>query len=407
MNLAAAFITLAAFSSAAYCDESPATRPARTLGLPPGVVESADVSYGDAPGPANKLDVFYPEKAGGTLPLIVWIHGGGWIGGDKAGCPAVAMVPRGYIVASINYRFSWQAIYPAQIEDCKGAIRFLKAHAGDYHIDPDKVGVWAHRPAGTSWPCSARPAATTPRRSKAAVGGNADQSSRVQAVCDWFGPSDLSRFFKDAGPDNIFKRAPEKSPLPRLFGGPPEDHKDLVAQANPITFITKDDPPFLIMHGDKDNVVPLAQSQILADALKAAGVGCDMVVVKRWPRDRLQPPGRGKACGRLFRQEPESNGDAGETAVGEAQGEEGGIECVAGLKSAIQMRAAKGRECARQTRRTTRQSSITEELGRVLFASSFALLRLRGKSALQAVISERPRAWRPRRPSGAGPGRES
>jgi acetyl esterase/lipase len=107
-----------------------------------------DLKYGDAPGKANLLDIYLPENAEGALPLIVWIHGGGWAAGDKAGCPAVGMVGRGYVAASINYRFSQEAIFPAQIEDCKGAIRWLRAHAKEYHIDPDKIGVFGASAGG-------------------------------------------------------------------------------------------------------------------------------------------------------------------------------------------------------------------------------------------------------------------
>jgi dipeptidyl aminopeptidase/acylaminoacyl peptidase len=102
----------------------------------------------------------------------------------------------------------------------------------------------------------------------------------VQAVCDWFGPTDMSVFFQEAGNDNIFKPAPEKSPINKLFGGSVEDRKSLVAKANPITFVSKDSAPFLIMHGDKDMLVPLAQSQTLAEALKKAGVECELQVLK-------------------------------------------------------------------------------------------------------------------------------
>jgi acetyl esterase/lipase len=276
-----ALCTIAAFGSAVHAEQSPATQPAaRAAKLPPGFKDAIDVSYGNAPGPANKLDVYWREKAEGKLPLLVWIHGGGWQAGDKAGCPALGMVPRGYVVASINYRFSQEAVFPAQIEDCKGAIRFLRAHAGEYHIDPDKIGVWGASAGGHLVALLGTTGGANSKDIEGAVGGNVDQSSRVQAVCDWFGPTDMSQFFQEAGSDNVFKPAPEKSPINKLFGGPVEEHKDLVAKANPITFLNKDAPPFLIMHGDQDKLVPLAQSQILADALKAAGVECHLEILE-------------------------------------------------------------------------------------------------------------------------------
>jgi acetyl esterase/lipase len=242
-----------------------------------GIRAARDIKYGEAPGKANLLDIYVPEDAQGALPLIVWIHGGGWEGGDKGGCPALSMVRRGYVAASINYRFSREAIFPAQIEDCKGAIRWLRTHAREYHIDPDRIGVWGSSAGGHLVALLGTSGGV--KEIEGTTGGNLDQSSRVQAVCDWFGPTDMSVFFQQAGAENIFKPAPEKSPLYRLFGGPTDQHKDLVAKANPLTFITKNDPPFLIMHGDMDTLVPLAQSQMLADALKAAGVECHLEVI--------------------------------------------------------------------------------------------------------------------------------
>jgi acetyl esterase/lipase len=276
----AAVLALAALGSAVRAEQAPTSRPAgRGPQLPAGIAAARDVAYGDAPGVANKLDVFWAEKAEGKLPLIVWVHGGGWEGGDKAGCPAMGMVPRGYVVASINYRFSQEAIYPAQIEDCKGAIRFLRAHAAEYHIDPDKVGVWGASAGGHLVALLGTTGGENAKDIEGTVGGNAEQSSRVQAVCDWFGPTDMSQFFQQAGTENIFKPTPKHSPISRLFGGPVEEKKDLVAKANPITFITRDAAPFLIMHGDKDPLVPLAQSRILAEALKAANVECHLEVL--------------------------------------------------------------------------------------------------------------------------------
>jgi acetyl esterase/lipase len=254
----------------------PAAKAAQAPNLQ-GIRAVRDIKYGEAPGKTNLLDIYVPEDAQGSLPLIVWIHGGGWEGGDKGGCPALAMVRHGYVAASINYRLSKEAIFPAQIEDCKGAIRWLRAHAREYKIDPDRIGVWGGSAGGHLVALLGTSGGV--KELEGTTGGNLDQSSRVQAVCDWFGPTDMSVFFQQAGDDNIFKPAPEKSPLFRLFGGPVEQRKDLVAQANPLTFITKNDPPFLIMHGDKDTLVPLAQSQMLAGALKAAGVACHLEVL--------------------------------------------------------------------------------------------------------------------------------
>ncbi|HSU68441.1 MAG TPA: alpha/beta hydrolase [Tepidisphaeraceae bacterium] len=278
---AAAFVMAAVLVAPLARAEAPKSQPAKPIAKqnpPAGVRIERDVKYGDAPGVANLLDVYLPEKAEGELPLIIWIHGGGWQAGDKAGCPAVGMVGRGYVAASLNYRFSQEAIFPAQIEDCKGAIRFLRAHAKEYHIDPNRIGVWGASAGGHL--VALLGTSGSAKEIEGTVGGNLDQTSRVEAVCDWFGPTDMSRFWEEAGTGNIFKPNPAKSPIDKLFGGPVSEKKDLVAKANPLTFVSKESAPFLIIHGDHDKLVPVAQSQILNDALKAAGVESELVVLE-------------------------------------------------------------------------------------------------------------------------------
>ena len=109
---------------------------------PQGVQVLRNLAYVANGHERNRLDIYLPEKPTGRLPLVVWIHGGGWEAGSKEGCPAVPLVAKGYAVASINYRFSQHALFPAQIEDCKAAIRWLRANAAQYHLDPDHIGVW-------------------------------------------------------------------------------------------------------------------------------------------------------------------------------------------------------------------------------------------------------------------------
>ena len=126
--------------------------------LPAGVTAIRDIPYVEGGHERNRLDLYMSETAEDRLPLIVWIHGGGWQGGNKDNCPAVGFVKKGYVVASVNYRLSQHAAFPAKIEDCKAALRFLRANAAKYHIDGDRVGIWAPRPAGTWSPCWEPPA---------------------------------------------------------------------------------------------------------------------------------------------------------------------------------------------------------------------------------------------------------
>ena len=137
-----------------------------------------DLQYVEGGHERNRLDLYLPEKAEGRLPLVVWIHGGAWMGGSKDGCPAVPLTAKGYAVASINYRLSQHAVFPAQIEDCKAAIRWLRANAAKYHLDATASASGANRPAATWSPCSA-PRAT--RRSWRAGAGTSTSPAACSA----------------------------------------------------------------------------------------------------------------------------------------------------------------------------------------------------------------------------------
>ncbi|MBM3335000.1 alpha/beta hydrolase [Candidatus Sumerlaeota bacterium] len=280
--VAASVLALVICARATAQGEQPKSQQAKTKAaaqkappkLPAGVKVERDIEYVAGGGKSRSLDMYTPEEPGGKLPLIVWIHGGGWSGGDKQQCPAVRMVARGYVAASVNYRLSQEAIFPAQIEDCKAAIRWLRANADKYGIDPDRIGVWGgsaggHLVAllGTSGGIADLEGSEGPQ----------NVSSRVQAVCDWFGPADFTRI--TAPPSGKSLDAPD-SPVSRLLGGPVLENKDKARRASPITYVTRDDPPILIMHGDKDYVVPLDQSEMLYEVLKKAGVDATMHVVK-------------------------------------------------------------------------------------------------------------------------------
>ncbi|HUT61778.1 MAG TPA: alpha/beta hydrolase [Phycisphaerae bacterium] len=248
------------------------TRPVRQTRVPPGVKAHLDLEYAKVGSISLKLDLYVPEKAARPMPVIAYIHGGGWSGGSKNRCPAVVMCLKGYAAASIEYRLSGVATFPAQIHDCKGAIRWLRANAQKYNLDPNRVGVWG--PSAGGHLVALLGTTGDSNALEGDVGGNLDQSSRVQAVCDFFGPTDLVSIVGGRGferPNNV---------VARLLGGPVAQKKDLAVLASPLTHVTKDDAPFLIMHGDKDRLVPLSQSQSLHDALVRAGVESTFHVVK-------------------------------------------------------------------------------------------------------------------------------
>lgn len=229
-----------------------------------------DVTYCTPDGVAQKMDVMYPRIIGEKpMPVAVYIHGGGWTSGDKSGGAGSfdtrLLLERGYIVASLNYRLAPAYKWPAQITDVKCAIRFLRAHATDLKIDPNKIGVWG----GSAGGHLVAMLGTTDKRAGFDLGEYLDQSSRVQAVVDLFGPADLPAMFT----------ANAQVIAGRVFGSTSRDDPILI-KASPVTYITPDDPPFLILQGDQDTVVPPEQSQILYDKLRAGGVPATLVIVK-------------------------------------------------------------------------------------------------------------------------------
>ena len=245
-----------------------------------------DVPYVTGGGERQQLDLYLPAATGGPArPLVVWVHGGAWEMGDRHVCPAVFLVARGYVVASLGYRLSQQAIYPAQIEDCKAAIRFLRAHAGEYGIDPRRVGAWGASAGGHLVALLG----TTGHEHRFDVGEHLDQSSAVQCVVDWFGPMD---FLHWGEPPVIADRTNRASSASKLLGGPVSTHLDAARSAGPVYFVDKESAPFLIMHGDADPLVPLQQSQELDAALRKAGVESTLVVLPgagHGGRDFIQP----------------------------------------------------------------------------------------------------------------------
>ena len=229
-----------------------------------------DVTYCAPDGIAQKMDLLYPAKLkSDPAPIAMYVHGGGWTQGDKAtGAGSLdvrAILERGYVVASINYRLAPQHKWPSQIVDVKCAVRFLRAHAAQLKIAPNKIGVWG----GSAGGHLVAMLGTTDASAGFDVGEYLDQSSRVQAVVDLFGPADLPAMFS----------ASARATGQQIFGATSRDDPILV-KASPITYISKDDPPFLILQGDKDKVVPMEQSQILHDKLKAGGVTSTLVIVK-------------------------------------------------------------------------------------------------------------------------------
>ncbi len=246
---------------------------AKPYSLPAGIKMEKDISYIADGDEAQKLDLYLPEKATDKpLPLVVHIHGGGWVGGNKFPCPVAMMVLTGYAVASVEYRFSQKATFPAQIQDCQAAIRWLRAHSKQYNLDAEHVGVVGGSAGGH---LSALVGTAGGKKAFAMIGGNEEQSDRVQAVCDIFGPTDFTTVVQQAAEDknvkNIFEFNTPKDPYSSLIGAKLDD-KVKAEAVSPVHYVSKDNPPTLILHGTHDTLVPFAQSEEFAAALKEQGV---------------------------------------------------------------------------------------------------------------------------------------
>jgi len=228
---------------------------------------------------AQKLDIYLPLDGSGPFPLVIMVHGGGFMVGDKAdggGLTGVdQLLAAGYAVASINYRLSGEAQYPAQIQDSKAAVRFLRANATQYNLNPDKFGAWGASAGGNLVSLLGTTCGVT--ELEGVELGNADQSSCVQAVVDWFGPIDFLKMQEQfAGTSCPANTNDASSPESKLIGAPIQTVPEKVALTNPMNYITADDAPFFIQNGTADCNIPPIQNKNLADALSSV-IGADKV----------------------------------------------------------------------------------------------------------------------------------
>jgi acetyl esterase/lipase len=228
-----------------------------------------NITYNTVDNVSLQMDIYFPAKLNGKTPAVLYVHGGGWTSGDKAvgaGSGDVsALRAAGFIVVPINYRLAPRFKFPAMIEDVKCAVRFLRAHALEYGIDTDKIGAYG----GSAGGHLVSLLGVTDQSAGWDIGPDTVYSSRVQAVVDMFGPADLPALFSGSQQvvaQSVFGTSDPKSPI--------------LARASPVSWISRDDPPFLILQGDHDTVVPLSQSQEFYTRLTGAGVDTMLVVVK-------------------------------------------------------------------------------------------------------------------------------
>jgi acetyl esterase/lipase len=241
-----------------------------------------DLVYAEADGQKLLLNLYLPKSADAKEakrpPLVVFIHGGSWRAGSYKSCGVDYLAEAGFAVASIEYRFSNVAIFPAQIHDCKAAVRWLRAHAEEYGYDASKIGV-----AGTSagghlavlLGTSGGVAELEGTVGSKADGGNTEQSSRVQAVVDFYGPTD---FVLRAKTHDARANLPESGTY-QLVGGAAKDDLKRAARASGVTYVSADDPPLLILHGDQDKTVYMDQSESIRDAYRKPKLPVELIVV--------------------------------------------------------------------------------------------------------------------------------
>ncbi len=232
--------------------------------------EYIDVAYASGSN-AQKLDIFMPDTVKSKNPVLVWVHGGGWKSGDKAefrnSNRLKELNKRGYAVVVINYRLSGEAKFPAQIFDVKAAIRWIRANGATYKFNSDKIGAWGSSAGGHLVALTGTSGGVAELEDLTM--GNSSYSSKVQAVVDWYGPTDLLKMDSMALAQGCASsnHNAANSPESELIGFQITTRPDLVAKVNPITYITPDDPPFFIEHGLIDCTVAYNQSQLFYDNL--------------------------------------------------------------------------------------------------------------------------------------------
>lgn len=257
-----------------------------------------DQNYAGNNNPKQALDLFLPKdwKTGKSLPVVAFIHGGGWMAGDRRdmGIHLVNVAAtRGYAVASIGYRLAPEAHWPEQIYDCKAAIRWLRAHAKDLNLDTNRIAAWGHSAGGHL--VALLGVTGDVKELEGSVGPNLQESSRVTCVLNVAGPSDLTQTLIV---DHEGKPLPGDDPaVVGLIGGTMNDRLTETRQASPINYITPDDAPILIIHGTKDERVAYNHATLLHDKLTKTGVSSLLIPMQ----DAGHSPGGNEVIQRMLK----------------------------------------------------------------------------------------------------------
>jgi acetyl esterase/lipase len=251
--------------------------------LPRSVKVDRNIQYAQVGGQSLRLDIYSPKKPVGKLPVVVWIHGGAWNSGSKDFCPIGFMAAQNLAIVSMDYRLDTVAPFPAQLYDCKGVIRWLRANADKYNLDANHIGVFGAS-AGGHLAALLGTTAGNPKM-EGGVGGNLNFSSAVQCVCAFYPPTDLNRLVSDPK-----SRADPNADVARLISGAVDQNVPKADFASPLFYVNKNSAPFFLMHGGADTLVPPEQSEIFYEALKKAGVEVQLEIIPDKGHGIIAPP---------------------------------------------------------------------------------------------------------------------
>lgn len=250
--------------------------------FPEGTVLHSNIPYAGDTLKKHLLDIYLPPHASANTPLIVWVHGGGWMQNDKYADmdymkqTIQGFINNGYALASIDYRHSTQAIFPAQVQDCNQALEYLYQHAGEYKIDRSRIALIGFSAGGH---LASLIALSANNNVKEFYPSNKSAHFKLKCVLDFYGPSDFIAI--SSNPDTAFNN--RRNPVAILLGAMPLQRPDLAKKASPVSYVDKDDPPFLIVQGEKDKSVPNTQSILLSSWLNVYGVKNQLIIVPGAP----------------------------------------------------------------------------------------------------------------------------
>ncbi|MFN3378449.1 MAG: alpha/beta hydrolase fold domain-containing protein [Runella zeae] len=245
--------------------------------FPEGTTLHGNIPYNNDTLSKHLLDIYLPPNPKGKMPLIVWVHGGGWLVNDKYADMGYMkgtiseMLNSGFALASIDYRFASQAVFPALIQDCNRALSFLYDNADKYGFDKNRIALMGFSAGGH---LATLMALSKNNKMDAFFMPNTSKAFTFKAVVDFYGPSDLV---------SLNSSEDAKSPESILIGATPIERPDLAKIASPVTYVDKNDPPFLIIHGEKDESVPNRQSKLLHSWLRVSSVQSELIIVKDAP----------------------------------------------------------------------------------------------------------------------------